>query len=578
MDVTCDGQSPAYRPIVLIPVYNHEKTLPLVLSQVRRLGLDCLLVDDGSTMPCAAVVERLARQEGVMSMRLANNRGKGAAVTLGLLAAFARGYSHALQIDADGQHDLSVIESFLNASRQQPEALIGGEPIYGQDAPKSRLYGRWIMRLWVWINSLSRQIPDAMCGFRVYPLVSVAKLLEQEWLGERMEFDPEILIRLSWRGVPMRWLPLKVNYPQGGVSHFRLWRDNALISLMHARLFFGMLYRAPWLLWRRWQKANSSAEGKPKRAGHWAEQSERGSLLLMRLGFAAVQRLGRPLLMPMIWLVVGYFYLSRRTERLAISEYQQRLRRFTLGKVALPRRFAVYRQYLAFADTLLDKLDVWRGNISRADLTLIDPHGVHQQLGQGRGQILVTAHLGNAEITRALVSQVPDLQINILMHSRNAQRFSQVLAAAGASAHLIEVSELDTALMLDLAQRLERGQWLAIAADRVPIHRERTTAVQFLGSEAQLPQGPWLLAALLRCPVNLLLCLPEGNKRFSVILERLGEIPAVPRSQWAQQIAQQAQRYADRLAHYCQQKPLQWFNFYPFWEDKGSASTRKNQR
>jgi len=242
-----------YRPIALIPVYNHGQTLPAVVEQVRRLGLDCLLVDDGSDMPCAWVIEQLAQQDGVSRLRLSRNRGKGAAVRLGLLAAFARGYSHALQIDADGQHDLTVMPKFLAASQQDPDALIGGLPVYGQDAPKSRLYGRWIMRLWVWINSLSLQIPDAMCGFRVYPLASTAALLEQAALSGRMAFDPEILIRLSWRGVPMRWLKVKVDYPQGGVSHFRLWRDNALISLMHTRLFFGMLVRAPRLLWQRWQ-------------------------------------------------------------------------------------------------------------------------------------------------------------------------------------------------------------------------------------------------------------------------------------------------------------------------------------
>jgi len=252
MDVTDNQDSPVYRPIALIPVYNHGKTLPAVLAEVRRLGLDCLLVDDGSDMPCCQVVERLAQQEGVTRLRLARNRGKGAAVALGLLAAFAKGYSHALQIDADGQHDCSVIPEFLTASQQEPKALIGGAPLYGQDAPKSRRYGRWVMRVWVWINSLSLQIPDAMCGFRLYPLKSTARLLHNAWLGERMEFDPEILVRLSWQGVPMRWLPVAVNYPQNGLSHFRLWRDNALISWMHTRLFFGMLVRAPRLLWRRW--------------------------------------------------------------------------------------------------------------------------------------------------------------------------------------------------------------------------------------------------------------------------------------------------------------------------------------
>jgi len=246
-----------YRPIVLIPVYNHGQTLPAVLAEVRRFNLDCLLVDDGSDMPCAAVVEQLAQQDGVARIRFVNNSGKGAAVAAGLTLLHERNYTHALQIDADGQHDLSVIPAFLAASREQPDALIGGFPLYGSDAPKKRLYGRQVMRIWVWINSLSRKIPDAMCGFRIYPLASTGPLLEQESLGQRMEFDVEILIHLSWRGVPMHWLPVAVRYPPNGVSHFRLWRDNLLISLMHTRLFFGMLWRAPGLLWRRFGKTVS---------------------------------------------------------------------------------------------------------------------------------------------------------------------------------------------------------------------------------------------------------------------------------------------------------------------------------
>jgi len=240
-----------HRLIVLIPVYNHAQTLPDVVAAVRACSLDCLLVDDGSDAPCARVIDQLAAADGVTMTRLAKNGGKGAAVRAGLAHAHAMGYTHALQIDADGQHDLSAIARFVHASRAAPEALIGGKPVYGQDAPKSRLYGRWIMRVWVWINTLSTQIPDAMCGFRVYPLAACVDIIRTEFLGQRMEFDAEILVHLMWRGVPMQWLALNVRYPEHGVSHFRLWRDNLLISAMHARLFFGMLRRAPRLLWRR---------------------------------------------------------------------------------------------------------------------------------------------------------------------------------------------------------------------------------------------------------------------------------------------------------------------------------------
>jgi len=235
----------------LIPVYNHAETLAAVVAAVRHCGLDCLLVDDGSEPGCARLIDQLAQDDGVRKTRLACNRGKGAAVHAGFLHAHALGYTHALQIDADGQHDLSAIPQFLAACQAEPHCLIGAAPVYGADAPKSRVYGRWLNRVWVWINTLSTRIPDAMCGFRVYPLGVCVELLRSEPLGQRMEFDIEILVRLAWRGVPMRWLPLRVQYPENGISHFRLWRDNLLISRMHARLFFGMLRRAPKLLWQR---------------------------------------------------------------------------------------------------------------------------------------------------------------------------------------------------------------------------------------------------------------------------------------------------------------------------------------
>ena len=119
--------------------------------------------------------------------------------------------------------------------------------------PKGRLYARYLTHFWVWINSLSLQIRDSMCGFRIYPLPPVLALMDSARIGKRMDFDSDILVRLSWRNQPMRWLPTKVHYPADGLSHFRLFHDNLLISSMHTRLFFGMLMRAPLILWRRWQ-------------------------------------------------------------------------------------------------------------------------------------------------------------------------------------------------------------------------------------------------------------------------------------------------------------------------------------
>lgn len=242
-----------HNPCALIPVYNHEAAVPAVVRALLDSGLPCLLVDDGSSPACAGVLAQLATLDNVSLVTLPANQGKGGAVMVGFREAARLGYTHALQVDADGQHDLREVNTFLAASRTHPDALICGYPEYDDSVPRGRLYGRYLTHVWVWINTLSLQIRDSMCGFRVYPLTPVLALMDSANIGKRMDFDSDILVRLAWRNQPMRWLPTKVHYPADGLSHFRMVHDNALISSMHTRLFFGMLVRAPMILWRRWQ-------------------------------------------------------------------------------------------------------------------------------------------------------------------------------------------------------------------------------------------------------------------------------------------------------------------------------------
>ena len=243
--------APAFRPAAVIPVYNHGDAVGAVADNVRANGLHCFLVDDGSEPGCAAVLDALAQASDVTLVRLAVNQGKGGAMMAGLRAAAAAGWTHALQIDADGQHDARDIPAFLARAAAAPQAVICGVPVYDESVPTGRLVGRYATHVWVWINSLSLAIRDSMCGFRVYPLAPVVRLFDEATLGRRMDFDPEVLVRLHWRNVAIVNVPTRVTYPQDGLSHFRLGLDNWLISKMHARLFFGMLARAPTLVWRK---------------------------------------------------------------------------------------------------------------------------------------------------------------------------------------------------------------------------------------------------------------------------------------------------------------------------------------
>ena len=168
----------------------------------------------------------------------------------GMEAAVEAGFTHALQVDADGQHDMGVIPIFLKETREHPDDLICGYPEYDESVPKAREHGRKITNFWVAIETLSLKIPDAMCGFRVYPL-STSWPIMKRLRNKRMGVDIEIIVRLSWAGVKMRFFPVKVNYPKDGVSNFRMFHDNVVISMTHTMLCFGMLFRLPLILGRR---------------------------------------------------------------------------------------------------------------------------------------------------------------------------------------------------------------------------------------------------------------------------------------------------------------------------------------
>ncbi len=236
---------------VLIPHYNNGAVLGQVLSGLSSLGLPTLIVDDGSRDPWREEAQSQAEKYGAEFLIREKNGGKGAAIQTGLAAVLERGWTHALCLDADNQHEGSDAAKLISACRAHPEALILASPIFGVDVPRSRLIGRQISRFWVWVETLSFAIQDPLCGYRLYPLKPMASLAARENFAARMDFDPQIAVRLVWAGIPVINVPAHVHYPLGGVSHFRMWRDNVRISFMHTLLCLGMLRRLPGWLARR---------------------------------------------------------------------------------------------------------------------------------------------------------------------------------------------------------------------------------------------------------------------------------------------------------------------------------------
>jgi glycosyltransferase involved in cell wall biosynthesis len=238
---------------LVVPHYDHLEQFREFLPQLTAHQLPIIVVDDGSP---ESIVDQLAEvlaktAPAATLVRHDSNRGKGGAVMTGLRAARDAGYSHALQIDADGQHDGDDIGVILQAAGEYPDCVICGEPVFDDSISRMRYYSRHITLSFNHLETLSREIHDGLCGFRLYPLASIMPIIDNNKLCERMGFDPELLVRAVWAGIRLHYVPVHVAYPADGKSHFRYLRDNVEISWMHTRLTVGMLLRLPKLLKRK---------------------------------------------------------------------------------------------------------------------------------------------------------------------------------------------------------------------------------------------------------------------------------------------------------------------------------------
>jgi glycosyltransferase involved in cell wall biosynthesis len=239
-------------PWLVIPCYDHGEALAGVADDLAGFGLPGLVVDDGSGAATRAALEAIAARHPWLEVhRHAANRGKGGALATGYRLAAARGATHALQLDADGQHDAQDVPRFLDAMAKHPDALVLGAPIFDASVPKSRLYGRQLSRALVWLFTLSFDVRDPLCGFRGVPLAPTLSLLDRVRLGARMDFDPELIVRLVWDGLDVVSVPTRVRYPAGGLSHFDVVADDLRLAWLYLRLAAGLVPRAPRLLARR---------------------------------------------------------------------------------------------------------------------------------------------------------------------------------------------------------------------------------------------------------------------------------------------------------------------------------------
>ncbi|MGQ7249644.1 LpxL/LpxP family acyltransferase [Halomonas sp. V046] len=297
---------------------------------------------------------------------------------------------------------------------------------------------------------------------------------------------------------------------------------------------------------------------------HWASIGERGTLSGM-LFMVKLRGLGDWPFKLLLWPVILWYYASHRLARRASRDYWRRLEPH-LGRHPLALRRRSFRHFLSFGYSLMDKVAAWNGEYPPSRLAGDGVQRFATAVNEGQGGLILVDHHGNLEVVNALSERHPSLDLTVIMHTRNARKFNELLerATGRRQPDILEVSEISPASAQRLDERIRGGGFVVIAADRAPPNDGRTRSLDFLGAKAPFPDGPFVLATLLRCRLYRLACVREGDG-FLVDFDLIDDTTRLSRRDRGTWMATTMQRHADDLAERVRRHPLQWFNFFPFW-------------
>ncbi|MBQ7618147.1 MAG: glycosyltransferase family 2 protein [Desulfovibrio sp.] len=292
---------------LVIPVYNHSTTLPLVVEEAQKYSLTIIVVDDGSTEKLAEALPNLP----VIFVRHQVNQGKGQAICTGAKRACELGASHIITMDADGQHKAQDLPAFLAAIAQNPSAIILGlRDFSSPNIPKASRFGRKFSQFWMLVQT-GLNIRDMQTGFRAYPLEIFEKL---NLTSTGYDFEIEVLVKAAWAGYHLLEIPVAVDYPKDRRSHFRLFYDNAAIALLNTKLTVRALLPLPFTcklennqklsLSHPWQSLKQlvATKASPKELGYSAGLA----ITISTLPFLGLQSI-------LLLLAIGCFHLNRLT-------------------------------------------------------------------------------------------------------------------------------------------------------------------------------------------------------------------------------------------------------------------------
>lgn len=304
-----------------------------------------------------------------------------------------------------------------------------------------------------------------------------------------------------------------------------------------------------------------------KQGRHWYQINESSFVLGMRVLFWICRIFGRWPFRIVLYPVVGWYMLTKRVAREASRDYLRRVSAMPETAVK-PNMLTIMRHFAAFAETMLNKMLLWGGLFKVDNTVFYGEKEFSEDFANKRGGIIISCHIGNLDLCRILSKRRAGLKISVMGHTKHAVAFNQVLAQLDPESQvdILEVTDISPATAMILSEKIGRGEYLVVAGDRIPISpNPRLTSAQFLGAEASLPVGPYVLASLLQCPVYLLFSMQVGN-RPEIHLERFRDSLQLPRKGRDQAIAELAAEYATRMEYFCLRAPLQWFNFFDFWQ------------
>jgi predicted LPLAT superfamily acyltransferase len=321
--------------------------------------------------------------------------------------------------------------------------------------------------------------------------------------------------------------------------------------------------------------------GRREKSGHWARLEERGVYAGLRIMLGTYRVLGRRGFALLLYPVIAYFYVFSTQARRASRAFLARVHADPRGRKILvdnPGWRQSYRHFLHLGDAILDKLWAWTGDMGEDDITYENREIFDELQKSGRGGLLIASHLGNMEVCRALGQLSLGLKLNVLVHTKHAPNFNRLLNSVGpaSSVSLIQTTDVDPATAMMLHDRINQGEFVVIVGDRTPVNQSsRHSWASFFGHPAPFPQGPFILAAILECPVQLIFCIKRSG-RYHIIFEKFSDLIAIPRRKRVEILDDCAARYAARLEHYCAGDPYQWFNFFDFWGQAGTMSAMNN--